>query len=76
MSQPLNLYISQQFFGRECIEVYNLKSRFILLLKSLVCLLQRVAGYDDKNKKIFTGWYDWQRDVTYITWVKKNENPN
>lgn len=70
MAEPLNDYFKQQAFDQRWLGTFNRKKRILLFLRSFIGAVQRVKIYEN-GKKIITGWYDWKKDATYITWMRK-----
>lgn len=55
------------------IPTFGWRRRIILYLQALCCRNQRIKGWDDNGKLIFTGWFDSKTQRTYITWMKKEQ---
>lgn len=58
-------------FGTIEIPTFGWKRRAILVLQSLCCMNQRIKGWDDNGKLLYTGWFDCRTKKTYITWMRK-----
>lgn len=55
---------------KNCIYTLDWKRRLGFFLGSLFCRYQRVKGYDGWKLQ-YTGWFDWRKGITYITWEAK-----
>lgn len=58
-------------FSKVNIPTFGWKRRIVLYLQALCCINQRIKGWDDDGKLIYTGWFNCKTGVSYITWMRK-----